>query len=137
MPIFLASLGFVNFELFGMILGHGGCGQALFELFISQYRRTPLSSCGGREIAAGGDFDDGLPRRLLAGAIVKIWVAHRLDWLGELLGRRGEELAGDVGSERRCLLANEDYDSRFSRYSEFKRFCLSNSRLTNEELLDL
>ena len=45
-----------------------------------------------REIDAG-DVDDGLPRGLLAGAIVKMWVAQRLDWAGELLGRRGEEQA--------------------------------------------
>ena len=77
----------------------GGYGQDLFELFISKYRRTPLSSCCGREIAAR-DLDDGLPRGFLAGAIVKMWAAHRLDWAGELLGRRGEEPARDVGSER-------------------------------------
>ena len=47
-----------------------------------------------REIDAR-DLDDGLPRGFLAGAIVKMWVAHRLDWAGELLGRRGEELARD------------------------------------------
>ena len=42
------------------------------------------------------DLDDGLPRGFLTGAIVKMWVAHRLDWAGELLGRRGEELARDA-----------------------------------------
>ena len=51
-----------------------------------------LVGCCGREIDAG-DLDDGLPRGFLAGAIVKMWVAHRLDWAGELLGRRGEEQA--------------------------------------------
>jgi hypothetical protein len=102
-----------------MIIRRGGCGQDLFELFISKYRRTPLSSCCGREIAAR-DLDDGLPRGFLAGAIVKMRVAHRLDWAGELLGRRGEELARDVGSERRCLLVNENYHSRFSLYSNPK-----------------
>ena len=80
-----------------MIIRRGGCGQEICELFISQYRRTPLAGCCGREIDAG-DLDDGLPRGFLAGAIVKMWVAHRLDWAGELLGRRGEELARDVGS---------------------------------------
>ena len=80
----------------------------------------------GRQVDAG-DLDDGLPRGFLAGAIVKMWVAHRLDWAGELLGRRGEELARDVGSERRCLLVNENYHSRFSLYSNPKDFCLSNS----------
>jgi len=74
-----------------------------------------------------GNLDHGLPRGFLAGAIGKMWVAHRLDWAGELLGRRGEELARDVGSERRCLLSldknltnrivNENYHSRFSLYS--------------------
>ena len=54
---------------------------------------------GKRQVDAG-DFDDGLPRSFLAGAIVKMWVAHRLNWAGELLGRRGEELPRDVGSER-------------------------------------
>lgn len=39
-----------------------------------------------------GDLDDGLPRGFLVGTIVKVWVAHRLDWAGELRGRRGEEL---------------------------------------------
>ncbi len=38
------------------------------------------------------DLDDGLPRGFLVGTIVKVWVAHRLDWAGELHGRRGEEL---------------------------------------------
>jgi hypothetical protein len=46
--------------------------------------------CCGRGIGTG-DLDDGLPRGFLAGAIVKIWLAHRLDWDRELLGRRGEE----------------------------------------------
>lgn len=31
-----------------------------------------------------GDLDDGLPRGFLAGAIVKVWVALRLNWAGEL-----------------------------------------------------
>jgi hypothetical protein len=35
--------------------------------------------------ADGGDIDDGLPRGFLAGAIVKMWVALRLNWAGELL----------------------------------------------------
>ena len=54
--------------------------------------------CWVRQIDAG-DLDDGLPRGFLAGAIVKVWVAHRLNWAGELLGRRGEELPRDVDSE--------------------------------------
>src|ERR1700677_230934 len=49
------------------------------------------------------DPDNGLPRGFLVGAIEKVWLAHRLNWAGELLGRRGEELPRDVGSERRCL----------------------------------
>jgi hypothetical protein len=53
---------------------------------------TALKESCEREIDAG-DLDDGLPSDLLAGAIVKMWVAHRLDWAGELLGRRGEERA--------------------------------------------
>jgi hypothetical protein len=40
-----------------------------------------------------GDIEDGLPCGFLAGAIVKIRVAHRPDWTGELLGRRREEKA--------------------------------------------
>jgi hypothetical protein len=82
-----------------MIIRRGGCGQDLCELFISKYRRTPLSSCCGREIDAR-DLDDGLPGGFLVGAIVEVWVALRLNWACELLGRRGEELARDVGSER-------------------------------------
>lgn len=39
-----------------------------------------------------GDLDDGLPRRFLVGAVVKVWVAHRLDRASELHGRRSEEL---------------------------------------------
>jgi hypothetical protein len=65
-------------------------------------------------------IDDGLPGSFLVGAIVKMWVAHRLDWAGEPLGRRDEELARDVGSERRCLLVNENYHSKFSLYSNPK-----------------
>ena len=57
---------------------------------------------GKRQVDAG-DTDDGLPRGFLVGAIVKVRVAHRLNWAGELLGRRGEELPRDVGSELRCL----------------------------------
>jgi hypothetical protein len=55
-----------------------------------------------RQVDAG-DTDDGLPRGFLVGAIEKVWVAHRLNWTRELLGRRGEELARDVGSKLRCL----------------------------------
>src|SRR5690348_10224926 len=57
---------------------------------------------GKRQVDAG-DTDDGLPRGFLVGAIVNVWVARRLNWAGELLGRRGEELARDIGSELRCL----------------------------------
>src|SRR5271165_1975386 len=64
--------------------------------------RTPLSSCCGREIDAT-DLDDGLPGGFLVGAIVKVRVTHRLNWACELLRRRGEELARDVGSELRGL----------------------------------
>ena len=67
-----------------------------------------------------GNLDHGLPRGFLAGATVKMWVAHRLDWAGEFLGRRGEELPRDAGSERRCLLANENSHSRFSLYGNSK-----------------
>ena len=35
--------------------------------------------CCGGEIDAG-DLDDGLPRGFLAGAIVEVWVALRLNW---------------------------------------------------------
>ena len=48
-----------------------------------------LSSCCGREIDAV-DFDDGLPRGFLAGAIVEVWEALRLNWACELpLSRSG------------------------------------------------
>lgn len=67
----------------------------------------PRSSRPEGEITAR-NLDEGLPRGFLAGAIVKMRVAHRLDWAGELLGRRGEELARDVGSELRCLPINEN-----------------------------
>jgi len=53
--------------------------------------RTPLSICCGREIDAR-DLDDGLPRGFLAGAIVEVWVALRLNWACELPLSRGEEL---------------------------------------------
>ena len=91
-----------------MIIRRRGCGQGIFELFISKYRKTPWTStqrrnrllilvtatisaatgapsghraqgCCGREIDAG-DLDDGLPRGFLAGAIVEVWVALRLNW---------------------------------------------------------
>ena len=61
-------------------------------------RHRAQGSCGG-EVDAG-DLDDGLPRGFLVGAIVGVWVALRLNWAGELLGGRGEELPRDVGSER-------------------------------------
>jgi len=38
------------------------------------------------------DLDDGLPRGFLAGAIVEVWVALRLNWACELPLSRGEEL---------------------------------------------
>ena len=41
--------------------------------------RAPLSICCGREIDAR-DLDDGLPRGFLAGAIVEVRVALRLNW---------------------------------------------------------
>ena len=50
-----------------------------------------------------GDLDDGLPCGFLVGAVVKVLVAHRLDWACELLGGRGEELARDIGAELRGL----------------------------------
>jgi hypothetical protein len=37
------------------------------------------------------NIDDGLPRGFLAGAIVEVWVALRLNWAGELPLSRGEE----------------------------------------------
>ncbi len=45
-----------------------------------------------------GDLDDGLPRGFLAGAIVEVWVALRLNWACDLPLSRGEELPWDVGS---------------------------------------
>ena len=87
-----------------MIIRRGSCGQGIFELVISKYRktpwlrnrmliwvtainsaailryfRTPRSRVLGGEIDAG-DLDDGLPRGFLAGAIVEVWVALRLNW---------------------------------------------------------
>ena len=44
-----------------------------------------------RQVDAG-DLDDGLPRGFLAGAIVEVWVALRLNWACELPLSRGEEL---------------------------------------------
>ena len=35
--------------------------------------------CGVRQVDAG-DLDDGLPRGFLAGAIVEMWLALRLNW---------------------------------------------------------
>src|SRR5581483_8882642 len=58
--------------------------------------------CWVRQVNAG-DADDGLPRGFLVGAIVKVLVAHRFNRAGDLLGRRGEELPRDLGSELRCL----------------------------------
>jgi hypothetical protein len=70
--------------------------------------------CWVRQVDAG-DTGDGLPRGFLAGAIVKVWVAHRLNWAGELLGRRGEELPRDVGSELRCLEVSMGGDSQLMK----------------------
>ena len=47
--------------------------------------------CWVRQVDAR-DLDDGLPRGFLVGAIVKVRVAHRLNWACELPWRRGEEL---------------------------------------------
>ena len=47
--------------------------------------------CWARQVDAG-DLDDGLPRGFLAGAIVEVWVALRLNWACELPLSRGEEL---------------------------------------------
>jgi len=58
---------------------------------IGLFFRTPLSSCCGREIAAS-DLDDGSPRGFLAGAIVEVWLALRLNGACELPLSRGEEL---------------------------------------------
>ena len=78
--------------------------------------------CWLRQVDAG-DLDDGLPRGFLAGAIVKVWVAHRLDWADELLRRRGEELTRDVGSELRCLKVSTGGHLRSVRHSgdEFRQ----------------
>jgi len=54
--------------------------------------RTQRSRMLRRRRVDAGDLDDGLPRRFLVGAIVKVRVAHRLNWARELLRRRGEEL---------------------------------------------
>ena len=98
-----------------MIIRRGDCGQESFELVISKYRKTPWlrnrmliwvtainsaailryfrtpQECWLREVDAG-DLDDGLPRGFLAGAIVEVWVALRLNWACELPLSRGEEL---------------------------------------------
>ena len=47
---------------------------------------TALKDAGLQQVRAG-DLDDGLPRGLLVGAIVKVWLTHLLNWAGELLGR--------------------------------------------------
>jgi hypothetical protein len=105
-----AGVALLLFELFGTIIDATARGQDIFELFISQYRKTPVedhlalqlpTDSGDRALKGwvrqvdARDLYDGLPRGFLAGAIVKMWVAHRLDWAGELLGRRGEEPARD------------------------------------------
>src|SRR5690349_9549830 len=64
--------------------------------------RHRAQGCWVRQVDAG-DTDDRLPGGFLVGAIVKVWVAHRLNWAGDLLGRGGEELPRDVSSELRCL----------------------------------
>jgi hypothetical protein len=38
-----------------------------------------FEDAGLRQVHAG-DLDDGLPRGFLAGAIVEVWVALRLNW---------------------------------------------------------
>jgi hypothetical protein len=53
--------------------------------------RAPRSRVLGGEVEAR-DLDDGLPRGFLAGAIVEVWVALRLNWACELPLSRGEEL---------------------------------------------
>jgi hypothetical protein len=83
---------------------------------------SPRSALLQETALKDGGLDKSTPETLttachaasLVGAIVNVRVAHRLNWAGELLGRRGEELVRDVGSERRCLLVNENYHSRFS-----------------------
>ena len=52
---------------------------------------TALKGCCGGEVDAG-DLDDGLPRGFLAGAIVEVRLALRLNWACELPLSRGEEL---------------------------------------------
>jgi len=51
----------------------------------------------------------GLATRLPVAAIVKVWLAHRLQ-IGPVtfFGRRGEEFALNVRSERRCLKVATD-----------------------------
>jgi hypothetical protein len=105
--ISLRRLGRSDFELFGTIVRRGGGGQGILELFISKIRKTPWTSaqrrnrmligyrdplaatgapsghraqgCWVRQVDAG-DLHDGLPRGFLAGAIVEVWLALRLNW---------------------------------------------------------
>src|SRR5579859_1614574 len=79
--------------------------EVAVNIFLTIYFRNlgPRGrGCWVRQVDTG-DTDDGLPRGFLVGAIVKVWVAHRLNWASELLRRRGEELPRDVGSELRCV----------------------------------
>ncbi len=43
------------------------------------FRTLAFKDAGLRQVHAG-DLDDGLPRGFLAGAIVEVWVALRLNW---------------------------------------------------------
>ncbi len=91
-----------------MIIRRGGCGQDIFELVISKYRKPPWTStqlrnrmlmlvaatisprpallsghsaqgCWVRQVDAG-DLDDGLPCGFLAGTVVEVWVTLHLNW---------------------------------------------------------
>ncbi len=61
----------IAYEPFGTIIG------AIAAISAPSGHR--FSSCCGRETDAR-DLDDGLPRGFLAGAIVEVWMALRLNW---------------------------------------------------------
>jgi hypothetical protein len=52
-------------------------------LDLTDGRKNGSNEAGSRVLGGevdAGDLDDGLPRGFLAGAIVEVWVALRLNW---------------------------------------------------------
>ena len=62
---------------------------------VQKERKTPWTSTRLRMLRKRNrcqSLDDRLPRGFLAGAIVEVWVALRLNWACELPLNQGEEL---------------------------------------------